>query len=87
VKCRAATTPKTNRHYWSTKFAENIARDKRNKRALWSMGFRVLTIWECQLKEDVALSAVGRRVERFVKGGSSHGPARRVSRKKRAGGQ
>jgi len=39
---------------WETKIAANIRRDQKNRRALRLMGFRVLRIWEHQLKRDPA---------------------------------
>ncbi len=47
--CRYATTPKSNTDFWREKFAANVARDKRTVTALRKLGWRVLTIWECQL--------------------------------------
>ncbi|MCX5670789.1 MAG: very short patch repair endonuclease [Planctomycetota bacterium] len=34
--------------YWRQKFARNMARDVKHRRRLSRMGWRVLTIWECQ---------------------------------------
>jgi DNA mismatch endonuclease (patch repair protein) len=48
--CSKATTPKTRVTFWSTKFQQNQARDRRNNDELRSKGWRVLTIWECQTK-------------------------------------
>lgn len=36
--------------YWSAKFARNQARDLCNRRALRRLGWRVLTVWECQTR-------------------------------------
>ena len=47
---RGNRTPKTNRAYWTEKIARNKARDKKNKAALKRLGWRVITVWECQLK-------------------------------------
>lgn len=47
--CRYATTPASNAEFWREKFAANVARDKRTTLALRRLGWRVLTIWECQL--------------------------------------
>lgn len=45
--------PVTNHEYWKNKIEKNRLRDKRNKEALKQMGWRVMTIWECQLKPAV----------------------------------
>lgn len=47
---RGARTPKTNTAYWTEKIARNKIRDKKNAAALKKLGWRVVTIWECQLK-------------------------------------
>lgn len=53
--CRYATSPKTNRGFWEAKFAENVGRDRRTRRALRSMGWEVLTVWQCELKRPEKL--------------------------------
>ena len=52
---RGARVPKTNREYWEKKIARNQARDDKNKAALQSLGWEVLIIWECQIKDETAL--------------------------------
>jgi DNA mismatch endonuclease (patch repair protein) len=47
---RGARTPKENAAYWSAKIARNRARDAENLRRLAALGWRVATIWECELK-------------------------------------
>jgi len=44
------TIPASNREYWTSKISRNIQRDKQNEQALLSLGWRVITLWECQLK-------------------------------------
>lgn len=36
--------------YWSDKFARNVARDRRVRRQLRRLGWRVLVVWECQTR-------------------------------------
>jgi DNA mismatch endonuclease (patch repair protein) len=47
-RCRKATTPTTNREFWSTKFAANKARDRRDCRRLRRAGWNVVVVWECE---------------------------------------
>lgn len=47
--CRFASTPSSNREFWRAKFEANVSRDARNARALRKTGWRVYTIWECQV--------------------------------------
>lgn len=53
--CKRATTPASNRDYWDKKFARTVARDAKNERELADMGWRVLVVWECELKDMDAL--------------------------------
>ena len=59
---RGARAPKTNAAYWRAKIARNVARDAEAVAALEAMGWRVLTVWECGLR-DPELAA---RLRRFV---------------------
>lgn len=45
--------PKSNREFWRKKFISNISRDKRKRHELTELGWQVLTIWECQIKNDI----------------------------------
>lgn len=54
---RGARAPKTNATYWSAKIARNRARDARHTAALDAAGWRVLVVWECELKDPAALRA------------------------------
>jgi|SRR5215204_3808371 len=53
---RGARTPKTNADYWSAKIERNRARDARVREALAADGWRTLVVWECELKDEAALS-------------------------------
>ena len=54
---RGARTPKTNAAYWTAKIARNRARDAAAEAALADLGWRSLSIWECELKDQPALAA------------------------------
>lgn len=51
-RCTCNVSPKTNEAFWSEKFARNVARDKKNRRELKKLGYRVLVLWECEVKRD-----------------------------------
>ena len=40
---------KTNKAFWENKFLKNRERDRRNRRKLRNQGWKVVTIWECQI--------------------------------------
>ena len=46
--CPRTTTPKTRREFWRTKFRANVARDAAAVRALETLGWRVVVVWECR---------------------------------------
>lgn len=50
--CRYATTPSTNTSFWNEKFRKNVKRDRTEQSALKEMGWKVLIVWECELKKD-----------------------------------
>ncbi|MGE8450089.1 DNA mismatch endonuclease Vsr [Delftia acidovorans] len=49
--CRFATTPATRVEFWNSKFAANMARDKKAEASLLALGWRTLTIWECEVHD------------------------------------
>lgn len=54
---RGSRVPKANRDYWTAKVARNVARDTSNHADLLARGWRVETIWECELKDAAGLTA------------------------------
>lgn len=54
--CSKASQPKTRRAYWISKFAANVARDESNRTELQRKGWRVLIVWQCELKDAERLA-------------------------------
>ena len=52
--CGRFVMPSSNTEYWSNKISRNVERDKTNIELLKAQGWKVLVIWECQLKKKVA---------------------------------
>lgn len=48
--CKRWRMPKTRDRYWEDKLAANKKRDRRDRRRLRALGWRVVTIWECDLR-------------------------------------
>lgn len=44
--------PKSRIEFWSGKIAENKARDMRDEELLAAAGWRLLVLWECELKDQ-----------------------------------
>ena len=49
--CRYATTPKSRVQFWEKKFLGNVRRDRRNIAGLTRLGWMVLVVWQCEMKE------------------------------------
>ena len=50
--CKVATTPKTITEYWVNKFNHNIENDQKNYEKLNVLGWHVIILWECELKDN-----------------------------------
>ena len=50
--CRYFVVPATNTEFWLNKINTNIIRDEDKKRQLEESGWKVIVIWECQLRPD-----------------------------------
>ncbi len=48
--CKYYVVPKTKTDWWLNKINGNIANDHKKKQALQALGWRVITLWECELK-------------------------------------
>ena len=53
--CKLAAKPDTNAEFWHVKLGGNVERDARNMVRLDELGWRSLTIWECQTGDLTAL--------------------------------
>lgn len=60
------SVPKKNLDYWEAKFARNVERDEQNLAALEAAGWKVLVLWEHQLKKK-ELPATRRLLYEFVR--------------------
>ena len=49
--CKYAYTPKSRVDFWKKKLTENVERDKRNRKALRQEGWKVVVVWECELRD------------------------------------
>lgn len=56
--CKDATMPKSNTDFWEHKFSANTARDKLAKSELEDSGWKVITIWECEIKNREILKNI-----------------------------
>lgn len=68
--------PKSHTEFWREKFDRNVRRDREKTEALESMGWTVVTVWECELRDP---DAVRDRLVEVLSG-------RRGSRRRRRAG-
>lgn len=55
--CKIAHRPASNTTYWHPKLEKTLERDKKNLVLLQDEGWKVLVVWECQMKDCQALAA------------------------------
>ena len=58
--CKLARMPKSRLDFWKPKLDQNRSRDMDNENRLRALGWKVLVIWECQLKD-------GKRLEKEIR--------------------
>jgi DNA mismatch endonuclease (patch repair protein) len=63
--CKNCTTPTHNRKFWVEKLEGNAARDRVKEGELRKLGWRVLVVWECELR---APELVASRMRRTLEG-------------------
>ena len=66
--CRIANSPKTNSEFWQKKFTTNARRDRRSQRRLKLMGWKVIVVWECEVRSKDKLDRTVKRVARRLRG-------------------
>lgn len=48
--CKYFRLPKSNVEFWSEKIERNIERDRESMQALFDLGWKVIRVWECELR-------------------------------------
>jgi DNA mismatch endonuclease (patch repair protein) len=66
--CQHARVPKSRTSFWTAKFAANKTRDERNYYALTEAGWKVLVLWECELRDPDLLE----KIKDFLKQDNCH---------------
>lgn len=61
--CRYASMPKTRQAFWREKFDRNIARDAKHMLALQEMGWSVIVVWQCEMRDP---DAVAEKIAAFL---------------------
>ena len=63
--CPRGQRPQTNADFWNQKIDRNVIRDKSDVSLLESLGWRVLIVWECEIKKKNAAVLLS-RVKEFL---------------------
>lgn len=61
--CKRAARPSSNETFWHKKLDVNIARDKKNAQTLRREGWKVMTVWQCRIRDENRLV---NRIESFL---------------------
>lgn len=61
--CRHGRRPQSNSDYWEPKLARNVERDATNEAKLIELGWKVLTVWECEISN---ISCLKERIADFL---------------------
>jgi len=65
--CPRGHLPHSHQDYWEPKIRTNVERDIRNRKALEADGWRVIVVWECELKKRIADERLARLCEEIKK--------------------
>ena len=52
--CKYFVWPKSNADFWKSKIEKNMIRDRIKDEELYALGWRVIVVWECELKSERA---------------------------------
>ncbi len=66
--CRYFVWPKNNAEFWKKKIGGNIERDSKNQGLLTELGWKVIVVWECELKHSTSAKALNTLVHTIVHG-------------------
>ena len=64
--CKMFVTPKTRTNWWMNKINDNITRDKNNIKKLFNLGWKVITIWECEIENFKSEKAIDELINIIV---------------------
>lgn len=69
--CSRSRLPLSNQEYWKPKIERNIQRDAENQQKLEVDGWKVIVVWECELKKRIAEERLSRLCDEIRKNGDS----------------
>lgn len=72
-ECRYAKLPATRPEFWRAQLEGNAERDTRAIEALQTMGWRVLVVWECAIRDKSTLSTLSEALADWIRGNATLG--------------
>lgn len=64
--CNKATLPTSNIKFWQAKITANISRDAKAQKDLKKLGWRMIIIWECNIKNKVIFDNTMRKLTKSI---------------------
>ena len=58
--CKYFVWPKSNVEFWKEKITKNVERDEKSRALLQDAGWRVIVVWECELKKEYREATLNR---------------------------
>lgn len=71
--CKNAKLPATRREFWKAKLQGNVGRDLQAVEALQSIGWRVLTVWECGTRDANIVARLSALLSEWIEGSDEVG--------------
>lgn len=65
--CSRSRLPRSNQEYWRPKIERNIQRDAENQQKLEADSWKVIVVWECELKKRTAEERLSRLCDEIRK--------------------
>lgn len=64
--CKKAGLPKTRTEWWINKLSKNIVNDHNHNKTLINLGWKVITIWECDLHATCSEKTLNHLIENLA---------------------
>ena len=61
--CKYASSPKTRKEFWESKFKANVKRDKEIQEKIKNIGWKYVVIWECEARN---IESIEEKIKRFL---------------------
>lgn len=68
IGCKRSKRPSSNVEFWQTKISANMERDARDNRELNNLGWKVLVVWTCEIRNKELLEE---KLKRFMENGET----------------